>query len=118
MAWAKGELIGAPRLALAVQDGMSLSHMVAWNVAAHFSHLFVGGTKAWKWGTAQQWVLWAHDHGMQCHIGQCGRLETLRRAAEIGADSVDSASFARHGTFRIVEEFMGPSQSELFGGLP
>ena len=110
MDWATGELRSAPRLALVVQDGMG-EHMVSYQHPEQwFSHIFVGGTKAWKWRTAEAWVKYAHGKGMKCHIGQCGRLEYLREAKRIGADSVDSTSFAVNDSWHIVEEFyQGPS---------
>ena len=118
MGWARGELRGAPRLALAVQDGMRPQDLVNADAISYFSHIFVGGTPKWKWATAEQWVHWAHDHGMQCHIGQCGRLHFLRRAAAIGADSVDSASIVRNNSWHIVEEFLNPTQLELSTDRP
>ena len=112
-----GILHTAPRVALAVQDGMSVSDLDdagVWNIP-NLSHLFVGGTLEWKWRTAPDWVAAAHVHDRKCHIGRCGTLEGLRAAAEMGADSVDSTSFARNGSFDIVRQFLGMNrQQELF----
>jgi hypothetical protein len=111
-----GGLQTAPRVALAVQDGMTPDDLMAggiWN-APNITHLFVGGTLEWKWRTANDWVVLAHEKGRLCHIGRCGTLEGLERAAEIGADSVDSTSFARNGSFHIVEKFLRQDQLLLW----
>ena len=99
--WAENELQTAPKLALAVQDGVTPKDLGS---ISRFTHIFVGGTKQWKWETAEKLVNFAHDNGKKCHIGQCGRLEYLERAFEIGADSCDSTSFTVNNSFHIVEE--------------
>jgi len=104
LSWAKGELITAPRLALAVQDGMKPKDLCG-NYLKHFTHLFVGGSVEWKWETAKEWVEFAHSKDMQCHIGRVGRLEQLKMAYEYGADSVDSTNFARNESWDIIEQF-------------
>ncbi|KKM07916.1 hypothetical protein LCGC14_1729170, partial [marine sediment metagenome] len=71
-------------IALVVQDGMEPKHTVNCNYA-QFSHIFIGGTPDWKWATAAEWVNQAHVMGMKCHIGQCGTVDRLRRAKELGA---------------------------------
>lgn len=113
MSWATGELITAPRLALVVQDGMTLQSVGYQHPELWFSHIFIGGSVEWKWRTAASWCNYAHDMGMKCHIGQVGTLDRLRAAKRIGADSVDSTSFARNGSWHIIEEFMASRQSEL-----
>lgn len=100
--WAANELKTAPKLALVVQDGMKpelLGSVKRW------SHIFVGGTKEWKWKITRMWVEFAHENGKECHIGQCGRLEYLLNAYEMGADSVDSTSFTRNDSFEIITQF-------------
>lgn len=92
------------RLALAVQDGIKFES-IGRSVANQFAVLFVGGTADWKWQTAAQWVRTAHDHGMKCHIGRVGTLARLQYAKQIGADSVDSTSWARNGSWHILERF-------------
>lgn len=114
MEWATGELRSAPRLALAVQDGMTPNDVMPGYHLRYFSHLFVGGTVPWKWKTAQAWIDHAHAHGKKCHIGQVGTLERLRAAERMGADSVDSTSIVRNGSWDIVETFRGTAaQGEL-----
>jgi hypothetical protein len=106
MEWAKGELNTAPRLALAVQDGMQPGAVEAVEAVlrrGYFSHLFVGGTVGWKWETAAQWIKLAHDHGRKCHIGRCGRHGQLLEAHALGADSVDSTNFSRNESWHVIE---------------
>ena len=112
--WAKGELLGTPNLALVVQDGMKLKDVSHINPTTYFSYIFIGGSVNWKWETAEQWVEFAHSKGMKCHIGQVGTLERLKRAYEIGADSVDSTSFVRNNSFHIVESFLNRNQPDMF----
>ena len=100
------EKFNAPNLALVAQDGMELKDVQPW-MSEQFKVLFMGGTKEWKWRTAEAWRDKARELGWQFHIGRCGTLAGLRRAAELGADSVDSTSFARNGSWHIVEEFLG-----------
>lgn len=102
--WANNELRTAPKLALVVQDGLTIKDIGS---LGRFTYLFVGGSVDWKWKTAKEWVEFAHDNGKLCHIGQCGRIEYLERAYEIKADSVDSTSFTVNNSFHIVEEFYG-----------
>jgi hypothetical protein len=115
MEWASGELKSAPLLALAVQDGMTPRDVSPGHHLPRFSHLFVGGTVEWKWQTAPQWVEHAHAHGLKCHIGQCGTLDRIRAAEEMGADSVDSTSIVRNQSWHIIEEWRsGGVQGDMF----
>ena len=112
--WIRGALMTAPRLALVVQDGMSVSDVLHSDVLAdNVTHIFVGGTVTWKWETAEEWVEFAHERGLKCHIGRCGKIEALREAERIGADSVDSTSFARNDSWHIIDEFIQPTQEGL-----
>jgi len=101
------------KLALVVQDGM-VPGDISSDILKRFTHMFIGGSPEWKWATAAVWVDLAHKNGLRLHIGQAGRLGFLRRAEELGADSVDSASFVRNNTFKILKEFRDPQQMELF----
>jgi hypothetical protein len=105
--WASGKLLGTPNLALVVQDGMKPEDLTG-DILRYFQMIFIGGSVEWKWETAETWVAFAHKRDMKCHIGQCGQLKYLNMAKKIGADSVDSASFARHDSFHIVDEFRNP----------
>jgi len=102
--WAQGRLRTAPRLALVLQDGMT-PEMIDDYTLSFFEVLFVGGTVEWKWKTAEQWVEHAHKHNKKCHIGQCGKLLSLRMASLLGVDSVDSTSFTRNSSWQTLDEF-------------
>lgn len=104
MDWVNGELKGCPRLALVVQDGMTVQK-VDHTYLENFTHLFVGGSVEWKWKTAADWKLHAASHGLKFHIGQCGQLQFLEKARDMSADSVDSSSIARNDRWDIVEDF-------------
>lgn len=114
MRYATDRLRGCARLALAVQDGMTPEMVQNHTENGQFSCIFVGGTLDWKWQTAAEWVRFAHDSGSKCHIGRCGTIEALERAASIGADSVDSASFVRNDAWEIIERFRTGQAHPLF----
>lgn len=103
--WAAGELKTAPRLALAVQDGMRPDTVREKIRGTQFTHLFIGGSVEWKWETAGQWIEMARGAGLKSHIGRYGKLGQLIRAHGMGADSVDSTSWARNDSWQIIEEF-------------
>lgn len=110
---AETKLLGVKNLALVLQDGIEPSDLTA-NITRHFSYLFLGGTKEWKWKNARMWVDVARDKNKKIHIGQCGRLEYLRYADSLGVDSVDSTSFTRNNSYHIVSEFLNSKQRGLF----
>jgi len=115
--WAE-KLKSAPRLALVVQNDIRTKEtplrksedmtpeMLSQYDIISFSHLFIGGTVEWKWQTADMWVKYAHKIGLKCHIGQCGQLKYLKFAEHIQADSVDSTSFVRNGSWSIIGEYL------------
>jgi hypothetical protein len=111
MSWVKR--LRPARLALAVQDGMDYSILCDSRVTSLFTHIFVGGSFEWKWQTAERWVKEAHERGLKLHIGRCGTLEKIRYADKIGADSIDSTSFARNDSWHIVEEYLRPIQTQI-----
>lgn len=102
--WYK-RLAGWKRLYLAVQDGMDIKQHGNKILSIQIDGIFVGGSNEWKWQTAKQWVRFAHDNGIKCHIGRCGTLDKLLYAYEIGANSVDSTNFARNGNYKAVVSF-------------
>jgi len=114
--WISGKLFTVPRLALVVQDGMTIRDVKNTSIFTRFpnvSHIFIGGTEKWKWETAQEWSDFAHNNNKRLHIGRCGTLPHLKRAKEVGADSVDSTSFTRNDSWNIVEEFLNPKQQSI-----
>lgn len=86
---------------LAVQDGMDPIHLR--RTRTRVDGIFVGGTMEWKLATGERWVQYAHRHGLKCHIGRVGTLENIQWALRIGADSIDSTSWARHDTHHLLE---------------
>lgn len=86
---------------LAVQDGMEETDVESY--VNEFGGIFVGGTLEWKHRTAEQWVAFGHERSLPVHIGRVGQLKDLAWARWIGADSVDSTSWARHASYSIVE---------------
>lgn len=76
------------RWALAVQDGMAPAD-IPWSKP--FCVVFVGGSLEWKKTTAGIWADEAHKHGKRCHVGRVGNKDAVRWAADLGADSVDTA---------------------------
>lgn len=90
---------------LAVQDGMTTNNI--WDYLDWFDGIFVGGSLDWKLKTAKNWIDLAHSQNMKCHIGRVGTFKRLVWAKNIGADSVDSSTFAqaRKGTgFKRIKE--------------
>lgn len=88
---------------LAVQDGMTVEEISRELRTGRWAGLFVGGTKAWKHATAAAWVDLAHRHGRPCHIGMVPSLQDLAWARSIGADSVDSTSWARNDRHEVLD---------------
>lgn len=87
---------------LAVQDGMDVMAVFRIMREKDFAGIFVGGTVPWKKETASMWVSMAHSLGKKCHIGRVGTVADLRWARSIGADSVDSTSWAQNDTHHYV----------------
>ena len=70
-----------------VQNGMEPGRLdLSW---APIRGIFVGGDMEWKISTGGDWVKWAHQRGMKCHIGRATTTERVRWARRIGADSID-----------------------------
>ena len=113
MEWSN-KLIGTPNLALAVQDGVEPKDILnlTGSLLSNFTYIFVGGSPEWKKRTSKDWVSFAHNENMKCHIGQIGTLDGLRFSEKIGADSVDSTSFVRNGSWHILENFY--NETSLF----
>jgi hypothetical protein len=96
--------------AIALQDGIEEGDIPLYD---NITTLFVGGTTAWKWATAERWIRFARQHNKKCHIGRVGQITQLQKARSIGADSVDSTSFARNDSWHILDEFENPKQLTL-----
>lgn len=88
---------------LAVQDGMDGASVCDELATGRWAGLFVGGTMAWKYATAADWVRIAHKRGLKVHIGRTPQLDDLVWARRIGADSCDSTSWARNDRHEILD---------------
>jgi len=75
---------------LAVQDGMSLTHVENLIKQRVFDGLFVGGTKPWKYAEGEKWVQLAHKYGLPIHCGGVGIRKNILWAKMAGFDSCDS----------------------------
>lgn len=109
----RDQITGQP-IALAVQDGMIAEDVAP--IIENYDYLFIGGTVPWKWLHAKYWIDYGHSVGVPVHIGQCGGLDALIMASRLGADSVDSSSWSRRGTWWIIEAYQRDAQLEL--GFP
>lgn len=83
------DIAGAAPLALVVQDGMTEADVEP--LLALVGVLFVGGSTAWKWGTARTWATLARRSGRKLHIGRAGTPRLVAMAKGVGADSIDSS---------------------------
>lgn len=88
--------------ALAVQDGMTSALVTRELDTGRWSHVFVGGTKAYKRACLAAWVRIAHRRGLLCHVGGIGRPEDLAWARACGVDSCDYTGWARNDRFEFV----------------
>lgn len=75
-----------------VQNGVKPEEAVALADERDCQTLFIGGTMAFKQTYAEAFIIAAHNHGLQCHIGRPGDLQWAR---DIGADSVDTTSIVQ-----------------------
>lgn len=88
---------------LPVQDGMTPAAVKP--LIKDVDGVFVGGTVAWKWRTAQLWAEFAHNAGKRCHIGRVGNKRNYSRAYAAGADSVDGSTPMRHNKLYVIPEW-------------
>lgn len=77
---------------LAVQDGMKPEDL---DIINQFDGVFVGGTPGWKWCTLTEWVNFAHNEGLPCHVGRVGKFRDILRARTAGVDSIDSSTITQ-----------------------
>lgn len=100
---------------LAVQDGMS--EKIVQNSLNGFKGLMVGGTMDWKLKTSEQWVKLAHKNKLTCHIGRVGTFKRLLWARRIGADSVDSSTFAHAPNLNRYKRIVAMLHQTCFDGF-
>lgn len=82
---------------LAIQDFMTPDDVLRALALEPFDGLFIGGSTAWKWGTAEKWVAWGHEHGLPVHLARVNGFGPLQRAVDIGADSIDGTGWVIAG---------------------
>ena len=97
-------------LALPVQDGMVPDDLTE-DIRRNFTHLFLGGTVAWKLNALEGWVECSKSWKMPLHVGRIGTLPLLKRCRDLGVSSVDSTNFARNGSWDVIKEY---KEKELF----
>jgi hypothetical protein len=103
MRW-RERLAGWSNLYFVAQDGMTLECIR--ECLPSFAGLFAGGTMEWKLKAGPALRYLATESEKPLHIGRVGKLELLKWAHAVGADSVDSTSFVRNGTFDIVRQYI------------
>lgn len=86
---------GAWRWYLAVQDGMTAEAVAEVIESDIYDGLFVGGTTRWELERAAEWVEFAHDRRLPCHIGRVNGRRRLQWAINIEADSIDGTGWTR-----------------------
>jgi len=96
---------------LAVQDGMTPENVE--RGISIWDGIFVGGSLEWKYRTAEAWVVFAHQHGKPCHIGRVGTWDKIVWAMRIGADSIDSSSWALNNSWHHIEGARAQALLEL-----
>jgi hypothetical protein len=76
-------------VAIAVQDGATPDDLTGYDA------VFVAGSTAWKWSTAQMWCDEAHKRGMWAHVARVNTKARVRLCQDFGADSVDGSGIFR-----------------------
>lgn len=120
LTWAPKAASYGHKLALVVQDGMTEQNVDdALSGGEPVGVIFVGGTLAWKLKTGAQWVRFAHERGMRCHVGRVGTAKRVRWAKRIGCDSIDSCLplFSRDNLRVFVEALKPAAQLALWEGV-
>ena len=88
-------ITGNPK-AKALQDGWTAEVVRVCSIdprpEGQFDGIFVGGSLPWKLATGAQWVTFAHERAMPCHVGRVGTPKHVAWARRIGADSIDSCT--------------------------
>lgn len=87
---------------LAVQDGITIE-----DVRPHVNKvggILLGGGIPFKLREGEAWCRFAHDNGVPFHYARCGTPERIAHAVAIGADSIDSMSWARNDSYHLLDE--------------
>lgn len=79
-------------IALVAQDGLALAD-VPWEAIAC---LFIGGSTAWKLGTAaERLICAAGDRGKYVHVGRVNSVKRMHQFSSLPVTSFDGSSFSR-----------------------
>ncbi len=89
------ELAGL-KLALAVQDGMTIESVRTALLENPVDLIFVGGSTEWKWRTAHVWAALGHELGKRVHVGRVNGLRRAQLCRDMGIASVDGGSVTRY----------------------
>ncbi len=84
-------------LALAVQDGMTLSDVLCLDIRPDV--IFVGGSTEWKWDTFNRW---ANDWD-RVHVGRVNTEKYLLKCLNSGVESCDGTGFFRGRPEQLIE---------------
>ena len=79
---------------VAVQDGMNPRDHGD-EIISIADGIFVGGTTQWKLATMRDWARFAHEHGMNVHVGRIGTPDRMVLAHNLGIDSIDSTTWVQ-----------------------
>ncbi len=50
----------------------------------------------WKMDTMKDWVTYAHEYGLKCHVGRIGPIQRMMICELAGADSIDSTTWVQN----------------------
>ena len=92
---------------LAIQDGMTVEDTSPNIPLDRIQGLFIGGTMEWKMDNMKSWIDFAHDRGLQCHVGRIGPIQRMMICELAGADSIDSTTWVqrRDGVDKYVKGY-------------
>ena len=80
---------------LAVQDGMTPYSILNKMDVDKINGIFIGGTMEWKLEHIKEWVNFAHEQGLNCHVGRIGPIQRMLICEIAGADSIDSTTWVQ-----------------------
>jgi len=96
-------------LAFVMQDGMTPD-----DVPSDADLVFIGGTFRWKWNNLPAFC----EALSRVHVGRVNTLSKVRRAEELGVESVDGTGWFRRPVeeFALLEDFFSgkPTEQRLF----
>lgn len=96
---------------LPVQDGMQPKDI---DNFGDIVGIFVGGTTIWKWKNVHLWSKYAHDNGMNCHVGRVGTLINFQRCASADVDSADGSNLIRNGKYHNIPRYLNATNEQKY----